>query len=63
MPDLVIAEVRGVWVGLSVGKDQRTDGVKKTTCDEQKDRVHAELVIDGADQKNNDPTHEQKADV
>jgi len=63
MPDLVIAEVRRVWIGFAIGKDQRTDGVKKTARNEQVDRVHPKLMIDGTDQKNNDPAHEQKADV
>lgn len=63
MPYLVAAKMRREWIRFSVGKDQGADGVTETACDEQRDGRHAELRIDGSDQKNDDPTHQQIADI
>ena len=59
----MIAEIRREWIRFSVGKDQRADRVEKSACDKQGDGSHAKLVVDGADEEDDDPTHEQETDV
>jgi len=57
MPYLMVAKIWREWIWFSVRKDQGADGVKESACDEQGDGPHAKLVINWADQENNDPTH------
>ena len=63
MPDLVIAKIWREWIRFPVRKDQCANRVEESACDQQGDGSHAELSINGADQKNNDPAHQQKTDV
>ncbi len=44
-------------------KDDCANGVEKSACDEQGHGSHAKLVVDGADEEDDDPAHEQEADV
>ncbi len=58
--------VTKIWwerIRFPVRKDQCADSVKESTCNEQGHGSHAELTINGTDQKNDDPTHEQEADI
>ena len=59
----MVAKIGRKWIRLSVGEDQRADRVEKPARDEQGNGSHAELVVDGADEEDDDPTHEQEADV
>ena len=59
----MITKIWREWIRLSVCKDQRADGVEEPACDEQGDGSHAESTIDRADQKNNNPAHQQKTDI
>lgn len=63
VPDLMVAKIGRKWIRLSVGEDQRANRVEKPARDEQGNGSHAELVVDGADEEDDDPTHEQEADV
>ena len=59
----MVAKIRWEWIWFAIRKDQRADGVEESACDEQGDGSHAKLGINGTDQKNDDPTHQQIADV
>ena len=59
----MIAEIRWEWIWLLIRKDQCADGVEQSARNEQGDGSHTELVVNGTDQKNNDPAHQQKTDV
>ena len=63
MPDFMIAKIRRKGIRLSVCKDQCTNRVEKSAGDEQGNGAHAELIVDRADQKNDDPAHQQKTDI
>ena len=59
----MVAKIWWKWIRLPVRKDQCADGVKESACYKEVDGLHAELGMDGTDQKNNDPAHQQKTDV
>ena len=63
MPDLMVAKMRREWIRFPVRKDQRADGVEQPACDEKGNGPHAKLAVNGADQKNNDPAHQQETDI
>ena len=63
MPDFMVAKIRWEWIWRSVRKDQRADRVEESACDEQCDGSHSKLSINGTDQKDDDPAHEQKAGI
>ena len=63
MPDLMVSKMRREWIRLPVRKDQRPDGVAQSARNEQGDGPHAKLGINGTDQKNDDPAHQQKTDI
>ena len=63
MPDLVVAKVRWEGIGFAVGKDQGADGVAETACNEQGHRAGTQLSVDGTDQENNDPAHQEEGRV
>ena len=59
----MIAKIRREWIWFPVRKDQCADSVEESARDEQGDGSHAKLGINGTDQKNDDPSHQQKADI
>ena len=59
----MIAKIWWEWIWFSISKDYRADGIEKSTYDEQGDGSYAKLGINGPDQKNDDPSHQQKANV
>ena len=63
MPYLVVAKMRRIWIRFPFRKDQRADGVEQSACNEQGDGSRAKLRIDRADQKDDDPAHQQKTDI
>lgn len=63
MPDLMVAEVRREWIGFAVPEDERADSVAQSACDQQGQRAYSKLGVDWTDEKNDDPTHEQKTDI
>ena len=63
MPNFMVAKIRWERIRLSVGKDQCADCVGKSASDEQGDGSHAKLGVNGTDQKNDDPAHQQIADI
>ena len=63
MPDLVIAKIGWKRIWFSVGKDNRADRVGESARNEQGHGSRAELVVDGADEKDDDPAHEQETDI
>ena len=63
MPNFVVAKIRRERIWFSVGKDQGTDRVGKSARNEQGDGSHAKLGVNGTDQKNDDPAHQQIADI
>ena len=63
MPYLMGAEIWREWIWFPIPKNQCADSIEKSTRDEQGDRSHAKLSIDGTDQKNDDPPHKQITDV
>ena len=63
MPDLMTTKMRREGIRFFVRHDQGADGIRESACDEQQDGFHTELVINGNDQKDNDPTHRQKANI
>ncbi len=63
MPDLVVAEIWRERVGFSEGEEQWANGERQSACEQQCDGAHAKLGVDGVNEKDNDPAHEQKAEV
>lgn len=50
-----------IW--FSITKDQCTDRVRESACNEQGHGSHTKLVVNRPNEKNDDPAHEQEADV
>ena len=63
MPNFVVAKIRRERIWFAIGKDQGTDCVEKSARDEQGDSSCAKLDVNGTDQKNDDPAHQQIADI
>jgi len=59
----MIAKIRGEWIWLAVCKNKRPHRIEKPACDEQRNGAQTKLCVNGTNQKNNDPTHEQKTDI
>ena len=56
----MVAKIRWEWIRLPVCKDQCADGVEESARDKQGYGSHAELTVDGTDQENNDPAHQEE---
>ena len=59
----MVAKIRRERIWFPIGKDQRANGVEQPACDEQRHGACAKLVVDGTDQEDDDPAHEQKTQV
>lgn len=59
----MVAKIRREGIRFSVAKDQCADRVEESACDEQGHGSHAKLMIDGANQEDDDPAHEQETDI
>jgi hypothetical protein len=59
----MVAEIWRERIRLPVRKDQRTEGVEESARDQQGDGSHPKLFVDGTDQENDDPTHQQETDI
>ena len=63
MPDLVVAKMRREGIGFAVGKDQCADRIAETTRNEQGHGARTKLSVNGTDQENNDPAHQEERRV
>lgn len=63
MPDFVIAKIRWEGIWPAVPKDDRAHGKAQSASQQKGHGSRAKLVVDGADQKDNEPAHQQKADI
>lgn len=59
----MVAKMRWERVGFAISKAQRTHRVEKSARDKQGYGACAKLVIDGTDQEDDDPAHEQETQV
>lgn len=59
----MISKIRWVWIWFSIREDQGADGVKEAARNQKRNGPHAEQAMDWDDQKDNDPAHQQKADI
>ena len=59
----MVAEIWWEGIRFAVRKDQRADGVEESTRDEQGHGSRVKLSVDGTDQENNDPTHQEERGV
>ena len=56
----MVTKMRQEWIGFAIGKDQGADGLAETACNEQGHRAGTQLSVDGTDQENNDPAHQEE---
>lgn len=59
----MIAKIGREGVRFSISKDDGTNAVKESSSDEQRYGSQAKLMVDGANEEDDDPTHEQEADI
>ena len=63
MPDLMAAKMGRKWIWFPNRKNECADSVEESAREEQGAGFHSKLVINGTDQKNDDPPHQQIADI
>ena len=63
VPDLMVAKMRRERIRLPAPEDHRADRVAESAREKQGHGFRAELFIDGTDQKNDDPAHQQETDI
>jgi len=59
----MVAKIRRKRIRFSAPEDQRADSVAESAREKQGHGFRAELFIDGTDQENDDPAHQQKTEI
>lgn len=63
VPDLMIAKIGWERIRFADGEADRADSVAQSASDHEDDGIHAELGVGGLDEKDHDPTHEDRKSV